>query len=146
MAMLGSQGARLGARLLDIVFQLVAMIVMFVVVGLLQAALPRDAAWLPPLLIGIPALIAVLLYEPFTNWKYGGTFGKQICGLRVAQLETGAPLTFGRSLGRWAIVFPMGFVPLLGLLNVLWCCWDEPYRQCLHDKVAGTVVVRRRAQ
>jgi hypothetical protein len=26
------------------------------------------------------------------------------------------------------------------LLDVLWCLWDEE-RQCLHDKVASTVVV-----
>jgi uncharacterized RDD family membrane protein YckC len=31
---------------------------------------------------------------------------------------------------------------LFWLLNVLWCTWDQPYRQCLHDKAAKTVVVR----
>ncbi|KAA6221109.1 RDD family protein [Streptomyces albofaciens JCM 4342] len=144
--MLGSRGARLGARLLDFVFQTVAIFLVVGAVALIQAVLPRGAAFgIPTALIGIAAVIALLLYEPFMNGKYGGTFGKRICGLRVARLDTGAPLSFGRAFGRWAIVFPMGFVPLLGLLNVLWCLWDEPYRQCLHDKVAGTVVVSSRA-
>ncbi|WP_338320576.1 hypothetical protein [Streptomyces lonarensis] len=37
-------------------------------------------------------------------------------------------------------------VLLVGLLNVVWCLWDRPWRQCWHDKVAGTFVaaVRRR--
>ncbi|MFK4273751.1 RDD family protein, partial [Streptomyces milbemycinicus] len=30
---------------------------------------------------------------------------------------------------------------LFWLINVLWCTWDRPYRQCLHDKAAKTVVV-----
>jgi hypothetical protein len=36
-------------------------------------------------------------------------------------------------------------VPCVGVLfwlfNVLYCTWDQPYRQCLHDKAARTVVV-----
>ena len=27
------------------------------------------------------------------------------------------------------------------LVNVLNCTWDKPYQQCIHDKVAQTVVV-----
>jgi hypothetical protein len=27
------------------------------------------------------------------------------------------------------------------LINVLWCTWDDPYHQCIHDKAAKTVVV-----
>jgi uncharacterized RDD family membrane protein YckC len=30
---------------------------------------------------------------------------------------------------------------LFGLLNELWVLWD-PRRQCLHDKVARTIVIR----
>jgi hypothetical protein len=30
----------------------------------------------------------------------------------------------------------------VGLLDPLWCLWDKPYRQCLHDKPAKTVVVK----
>ncbi|MEV5594808.1 RDD family protein [Streptomyces sp. NPDC052496] len=144
IAMLASQGARLGARALDVLFQFVAVFIVIAVVGLVQAVLPRGpGVGIPTALLGIALVIGVLLYEPFMNWKYGGTFGKRICGMRIARLNDGTGLSFGQALGRWAVVFPMGFVPFLGLLNVLWCCWDEPFRQCLHDKVAGTVVVKR---
>ncbi|MFD7665185.1 RDD family protein [Streptomyces sp. NPDC059788] len=146
IAMLASQGTRLGARLLDGLFQVGAVFVLVLVIAVIESVLPRGAlVGIPAALIGIAGVIAVFLYEPYMNWKYGATFGKRICGLRVARLGDGANLSFGQSLGRWAVVIPMGFVPFLGLLNVLWCCWDEPFRQCLHDKVAGTVVVRRGA-
>ncbi|WP_157851666.1 RDD family protein [Streptomyces monomycini] len=144
IGMLAGRGARLGARALDGLFQTAAVIVVLVVVGIIQALLPRGAgAGIPTALAGIVGVVAALFYEPFMNWKYGATFGKRICGLRIARLNDGADLSFGQAVGRWAVVFPMGFVPFLGLLNVLWCCWDEPFRQCLHDKVAGTVVVKR---
>ncbi|MEV0368592.1 RDD family protein [Streptomyces sp. NPDC050636] len=106
--MLANQGARLGARLLDVFFMFVLM-----------------------------------FHEPFMNWKFGGTFGKQICGLRVARLEDGQNISLGRAFGRFLVVIPMGFVSILPLLNLLWCCWDQPFRQCLHDKAATTVVVKR---
>ena len=33
-------------------------------------------------------------------------------------------------------------VPFLSWLDGLWQLWDKPYQQCLHDKVAQTVVVK----
>lgn len=41
------------------------------------------------------------------------------------------------------VTFPMAVVPFLSTLNVLWCCWDQPNRQCLHDKVVSSVVVKQ---
>jgi hypothetical protein len=29
----------------------------------------------------------------------------------------------------------------IGLIDPLWCLWDTPYKQCLHDKPPKTVVV-----
>ena len=89
-------------------------------------------------------LVAVLLYEPILTWKYGATLGKRALGLRVAVLDNGQSPSAGRAFGRWVSAIAMGFVPFLGLINVLWCLWDTPYRQCLHDKAAGTVVVNAR--
>jgi hypothetical protein len=38
-----------------------------------------------------------------------------------------------------------GFVPGLQLIDGLWQLWDQPYRQCLHDKWPGTIVVKATA-
>jgi len=52
-----------------------------------------------------------------------------------------------------AAIYPMGtiagyipwlnlVVPFFYLLDLLWQLWDQPYRQCLHDKITNTIVVR----
>ncbi|MFI9046748.1 RDD family protein [Streptomyces sp. NPDC053427] len=98
----------------------------------------------------VSALLAWLLFtglffEPLTTAR-GGTPGKALCGLRVVRLESGRKVGFGIALGRWLAYLGMGIVPVLGLVNVLSCLWNEPFRQCLHDRAATTVVVRRRWQ
>jgi RDD family len=35
-----------------------------------------------------------------------------------------------------------GIGGIFGLLDSLWLLWDKPHRQCLHDKVADTVVIK----
>ncbi|MET9293785.1 RDD family protein [Streptomyces sp. NPDC003077] len=142
--MLADQGARLGARLMDVVFVFLGMGIVGGAVSLV-GALTADGAAQNVIsgVLGFIGAAAWLLYEPVMNGLFGGTFGKRICGLRVVRLSDGAAVSFWRALGRWAIMWPMAMVPFLGILNALWCCWDKPYRQCLHDKVAGTVVVKR---
>ncbi|MEU4210941.1 RDD family protein [Streptomyces sp. NPDC026206] len=140
---LANQGARLGARVLDLFFMIVPMIV----VGIINAIVV-DASGVSPAgaaLLGLVGLAVVLCYEPVMNSKYGATFGKRICGLRVARLSDGQNLSLGAAFGRWAVYILIGFIPLGGLINVLSCCWDKPYRQCFHDKAAGSVVVNRNA-
>ena len=41
----------------------------------------------------------------------------------------------GHSVIKWLAFL---FVPV----NILWQLFDKPLQQCLHDKVAGTVVVK----
>jgi uncharacterized RDD family membrane protein YckC len=49
-------------------------------------------------------------------------------------------LTFWRALARAAAVTFAGFLSWLGLIDFLWCLWDEN-QQCIHDKVVDTVVI-----
>jgi len=37
------------------------------------------------------------------------------------------------------------FVPGLNWIDGLWQLWDKPYRQCLHDKFAETLVIKLNA-
>ncbi|MFG2206868.1 RDD family protein [Streptomyces sp. NPDC048638] len=100
-----------------------------------------------PLYLGALAwvLLIGLLYEPLTTARGGGP-GKAICGLRVVRLETGRKIGFGTALGRWLAYLGLGMVPILGLVNVLSCTWNAPFRQCFHDKAAKTVVLKRQWQ
>ncbi|MGP3950832.1 RDD family protein [Streptomyces sp. 7N604] len=134
---------RLVARLLDGIL----MVAGWAAIGLLAAivqkvgpdAIPYQATIA---IVAILGAIAVLVYEPVTTARYGCTLGKHAMGLRVTRIRDGRSLTMSASMGRWAVHIVLGFVPFGGLLNPLWCLWDAPYRQCLHDKAVGSAVIK----
>ena len=103
----------------------------------------------PVLLIEFGALflglVASYLYhvELFPG-RRAVTLGKRAMKLRVIRLDDpSAPITRGVAAKRWAMQFLVGsFVPLFSWVDGLWQLWDKPYQQCLHDKVAETVVVK----
>ncbi|WP_051717265.1 RDD family protein, partial [Streptomyces sp. NRRL F-5727] len=82
-----------------------------------------------------------LLYEALPTARWGRTLGKKLCGIQVRDIEAHEPPTFGRSLRRWFLYTFLG-VLVIGVLNVVWCVFDRPWRQCWHDKAAGTFVAR----
>lgn len=134
-------GSRLGARLLDLVIWFAG----YVVTGVLPVNVWRangGGGVADAMLFGW-FVASFLFYFPFCVAEFGSTLGKSICGMRVVHRDTGRNIGFGRALVR-EISWPVfSLVPVLGLLNSLWCCWDRPYRQCLHDKLPDTVVVDR---
>jgi uncharacterized RDD family membrane protein YckC len=72
----------------------------------------------------------------------GQTLGKMAGGIAVRRDgDEDAPVGYIRSLIRGAVP-PFFWVLLIpGLLDVLWPLWD-PKKQALHDKLAGSVVIR----
>ncbi|MEU7052701.1 RDD family protein, partial [Streptomyces eurythermus] len=67
------------------------------------------------------------------------TLGKKLCGLEVRDIEAHEPPTFGPALRRW-LVFSVPGLLVVGVVGVLWCLFDRPWRQCWHDKAAHTFV------
>jgi uncharacterized RDD family membrane protein YckC len=61
-------------------------------------------------------------------------------GIRPVTCE-GNSLGWGQSFGRAGAYMLASWLSWLGLVDFLWCLWDAD-GQCLHDKVAGTLVVR----
>jgi uncharacterized RDD family membrane protein YckC len=84
-------------------------------------------------------LVLGVLYESLPTAKWGRTLGKKICGLTVVDIESHEPPAFGAALRRWLLYGVLGIL-VVGLLNVLWCLFDRPWRQCWHDKAAHTFV------
>lgn len=84
-------------------------------------------------------------YDWLQHWLWGRTLGKRALGTRVVTAHDRARISGGAAAGRAAIYALPPAVPFVGglfaLLNELWLLWD-PRRQCLHDKAAGTVVVK----
>ncbi|MFF9910123.1 RDD family protein [Streptomyces sp. NPDC013457] len=90
--------------------------------------------------IALGALLVLgVLYEALPTAKWGRTLGKKLCGLQVRDIEAHEPPTFGAALRRWLVYSVLGLL-VLGVLNVLWCLFDRPWRQCWHDKAAHTFV------
>jgi len=83
---------------------------------------------------------ASVYFAVLLPWWKGQTVGKRLLGVRVLRLD-GEPiswwLAFERT-GGYAAGFATG---LLGFAQVYW----DPNRQGIHDKIAGTVVIREGA-
>lgn len=90
-------------------------------------------------------VLAYLGYEGLMLTSSGQTVGKKLMRIRVAVLETGGVPQGRQGWSRAGIYSLPLLVPFFGtlfwLVNVAFCLWDQPWRQCLHDKPPGTVVV-----
>lgn len=97
---------------------------------LIQGPLDFLLSWVAP-------AAAVLLF-----WiSRQATPGKLAVGARIVDATTGGKPTTGQLLGRYAGYY-VAAIPLL--LGFIWAAFD-PRKQGWHDKLAGTVVVRKRA-
>ena len=71
----------------------------------------------------------------------GQTIGKKLCGIRVVDASTRQIPAFAQGvLIRSWLKNVMYFVPLLALVDILMIFGDE--NQCLHDKMANTIVIK----
>ncbi|WNI24535.1 RDD family protein [Streptomyces sp. ITFR-16] len=84
-------------------------------------------------------LVLGVLLEALPTAKWGRTLGKKLCGLEVRDIESHEPPGFGAALRRWLVYGVLG-VLVVGIVDVLWCLVDRPWRQCWHDKAARTFV------
>ncbi|MGW1076847.1 RDD family protein [Streptomyces sp. NPDC002537] len=95
--------------------------------------------------LSIVIVVVYFVYEGLMLTTRGQTVGKMAMKIRVAMLENGAVPAGTPGWTRAAVYSLPEVVPCCGfvfwLVNVLWCTWDMPYHQCIHDKAAKTVVV-----
>jgi uncharacterized RDD family membrane protein YckC len=132
---LAAWGQRVGAYLVDEVFiRVIAFLAVFAL-GLRHNVGGR-VIWL---------LLAAAYYAVLNGSEMGQTFGKRLFGIQVRDgTGEGGTIGPGRAGLRFATVGLFRLVPFFGLftlLSGLWPLWD-PRRQALHDKIAGSVVVR----
>jgi uncharacterized RDD family membrane protein YckC len=154
---LASRGSRLGAKILDGVIATVLIYVpLFTIGGLSTSQVVANGGRANPLWIysyywhstafwptslGILALFAVNLY---LLHRFGQTIGKKLVGVRIVRTDGSraglARIIFMRSLPFWVAAA----IPLIGALISL----ADPLfifsesRRCLHDRVAGTIVLK----
>lgn len=100
--------------------------------------LDSTTASLAGTVLGLFLVLGVLL-EVLPTAKWGRTLGKKLCGLDVRDIESHDAPGFGAALRRWLVYGVLGLLAI-GVVNVLWCLIDRPWRQCWHDKAARTFV------
>lgn len=76
--------------------------------------------------------------------KYAQTVGKRMQGIRVVTLDGSKPSLQHLLLKRYVPYFGFAYVPFIGFfLNLMNLCWIfGREKRCLHDRIAGTRVVR----
>jgi len=129
---------RVGAALIDsLLLAMIIVPILSVVYG--PAYWGSDAMVQGPidvLLTWVAPAVATVLF-----WMYRqATPGKMALGLRVVDATTGRPASTGQLVRRY-LGYYVSIIPLL--LGLLWVAFD-PRKQGWHDKLAHTVVVRRK--
>ena len=170
-ALLGGRWARLGAAVLDGL--LLSLVIAVVGNQQLRVLVDGYLGWIDavtkaaeagqtmpqPTFLNDPAvsqavtiysvisILVQILYAAVLVALRGATVGKMALGLKVRRVAAPGPVGWGPAVLRAVAAQAPRMVPFLGglwgLLDVAWCLWD-PQRQCLHDKIARTVVVKSR--
>ncbi|MCB5911873.1 RDD family protein [Streptomyces pinistramenti] len=146
MPPLAGRGRRLLARIIDALIIGVPMtLIMNAIVGWVDYTSTSNAETSKQATVSGVTMLVYLVYEGLMLTRRGQTLGKMAMKIRVAMLSNGSVPTQQAGWLRAAVYTLPEIVPCCGfifwLVNVLWCTWDKPYQQCLHDKAAKTVVV-----
>jgi uncharacterized RDD family membrane protein YckC len=92
----------------------------------------------------LPAVLVIsYVYLVTMMHSTGQTVGKKIMKIQVVRATDGGPITLAMARKRWLVEQPAAMIaPYFSYADCLWLLWHKPYRQCLHDKCAETVVVK----
>lgn len=132
-------GARFGARTVDGLILVVPQLVLWSVLGLSGGAV-----------VALSALISAAYEIPQLAGR-GQTVGKRLFGVRVVSVHGGGNPLWAQAFVRWALPSLLAVSPSVALRELagLWALavylpvlFDRPYRRGLHDRAAGTRVVR----
>ncbi|MBO1418087.1 RDD family protein [Streptomyces sp. FH025] len=137
MPPIGTWPRRIVARLIDyVLMQIVGVVIVGPFTDLSTRNGSTEAFWL--------GCAIYLVYEALMLSRDGQTLGKKAMKIRVAMLVDGSKPTQSAAWTRAAVFILPAVVccaALWWLVDGLFGVFDKPYRQCIHDKAAKTVVV-----
>lgn len=154
---LAERGTRLGASMIDGLVMLllfasamVAGMVLDDLGGTADATPPAILVWaeahpvVSQIVWGIAGLLVFFAVNGYWLHTRGQSVGKRLLNIRIVR-STGERATLSRILfARYLPTQALGMVPVIGLLyaliDILFIFGDS--RQCLHDRIADTVVVK----
>lgn len=144
-------GLRLASRRRRLAAAMVDVVILLSVVGLVAALTPWNAfahapvdPWAFAPASALSGFLTFLVLNGYLLATRGQTLGKVLLGTRIVRTD-GTPASAGQVLGlRYGVFALPNLLPavgqVVGLVNALFIF--HPSRRCLHDRVAGTVVVR----
>ena len=142
------RGTRLGASILDSVLFVLAVYMPLVVtlfsVARMEAA-PEEADQFERLAVGgaVVALVGLVMWGWFTlkfMARNSQSIAKKWLQIKVVRAD-GSRVSLGRLvLLRNGVVWVLSLIPLFGIIDVLFIFGES--RQCLHDKIADTIVIK----
>jgi len=146
------RGTRLGAAIIDtVIFMLMVYtpIVVAAMVAGLSAGQSADGQPNPEAVVAAMGIGGVLALGGFVIWtaitivymrRNSQSIGKKLTGIKVVRTD-GSPVSLARLIWlRNVVNWIISIVPLYGLIDTLFIFGES--RQCLHDKLADTIVVK----
>lgn len=149
---LASRWARLGARLIEFVVMIPLVVMVFYTFYENQFQVGQNGTMGRFEIFGYFSVGMSVAY-----WGYYGLFlfinaillvnsgqsiGKKVLGIKIVRQHTGEKVGGWRILGLRSVI-PWGIemlIQIFGLINIVFIFGKK--RQCLHDKIAGTIVVK----
>jgi len=104
-------------------------IILGALVGILAAIALETASWLG-------SIIGIIYVIGFWTWR-GQTPGKMVMGIKIIKTD-GSPIGIGRAILRYVGYLVSTIIICIGYLMIAW----DSKKQGLHDKIAGTYVVK----
>ncbi|HJV94825.1 MAG TPA: RDD family protein [Albitalea sp.] len=140
---LAGRGGRFGAAFIDGLLILAAFWIIAAASGLSFRTAARGG-YSTTLALQAGVFVAFVVVQGYLLATRGQTVGKMLLGIRIVRSD-GERASFGRLVGlRYGVGFLINAIPfiggLYGLVDSLLIFRES--RQCLHDNIADTIVVR----
>jgi uncharacterized RDD family membrane protein YckC len=145
------RGTRLGAAIIDSILFMAAVYVPLMVALISSAqgeVAPDDPAAAVPLAsiaLGsdVVGLVGLIVWSWFTlkfMARNSQSIAKKWLQIKVVRAD-GSRVTLGRLVWlRNVVIWILSFIPLFGIIDALFIFGEA--RQCLHDKIADTIVIK----
>jgi uncharacterized RDD family membrane protein YckC/pSer/pThr/pTyr-binding forkhead associated (FHA) protein len=137
-------GVRLVASLIDGLLLSALMIPFIILIGVFMVKMQNSGEPSPLAFIVISAsyviiIVASLIYQLIFIGKKGATPGKKFMKLRVTFPDGQYPIGIGKAFLRMIGTMLSGMICMIGYLMII---FDKEQHRALHDRIAGTVVIR----
>lgn len=151
----GTYGARFGARLLDMIFAYIVVIILNIIFfgAAFAGSSGSSDSTASGLAIGsmlgaaLVSALTLIFYDVIFVSTMGSTPGKMILGMRIVNSRTGQKPSFGPALVRWGFPIGLGYITcFLGYILIVISPFFDNTGQLRgwHDKAANTLVIKKR--